>query len=232
MRYLIALCLVVLLIVIALIMGCAPARAGTINLPSGPYCATTQAGAVYNGVTAGVCVTQPPDVVPAGRQVVGAIKYPNSPGSGVRNAMDLTKWGSLFGHRNSTDAEAKWPGAVNPVPAITAFTGAGYVASCFTPTMRAQVTIGVSTYYGWLLDGAWSTRPGDFSGNVPGNLPSACAGTKGAGDSFPKMSTDPAWAGCHFPVGTPQVCLNLKMHTPIATSPTVALFQTATVFGP
>ena len=201
------------------LLAAATLSAGTIQLPVGPYCATTQTAGVYNGVTAGQCASVPP-IDPPGRQVVGSIKYPNAPGSGVRGGMDLKKWGSLFGHLNSTDAEQPWPGPHNTAPAITAFTGAGYVASCFTPTVKAQVTVRTASYYGWEMDGAWSTRPGDFSGSVTGSLPSACAGTAGPGNAFPKMSTDPALPGCYFAVGTPQVCLNLRMHTPMVTSPT------------
>lgn len=218
------------LIALFLLDFAAVCAAGTINLPPGPYCATTQTAGVYNGVTAGACTTVPP-IIPAGRQLVSTIKYPNAPGSGVRSNANVALWGTVFGHRNSTDAEAPWPGAAGTSPAIVSFTGSGYIALEFTPTQRAQVIVGVSSYYGWLLDGAWSTRVGDFSGNVTGSPNSACAATRGAGESFPKLSSDPSKPGCYIARGTRAV-LNLRLHVPQAASPTVQFNLSTLVYGP
>jgi len=219
MRFLIAFCSLIVLIA-------STAHAGTINLPPGPYCATTQTGAIYDGVTAGACAVTPPgDVAPPGRQLTATIKYPNAPGSGIRNAVNVTQWGTVFGHRNSTDPESAWPGAAGASPAIAGFTGNGYIALEFTPTVRAQVTVGVSSYYGWLLDGAWSTRPGDFTGSA------ACAGARGGGDSFQKMSSDPARPGCYIPKGQ-RAYFNIRLHKP-QDAPVTAQFNLSTlVFGP
>jgi len=186
---------------------------GTINLPPGPYCATSFDGTAYHGVTAGVCpVVQPPTGEPPGRQRAASIKYPNVPTSHGVRSVDLSTWDALFGHRNDTDALTPWPGALGTAPAIVQFTGTGYVALEFTPTRHAQIMVNVSSYNGAMMDGAWSMRPGDF----------AAAETRGPGESFQKVSTDPSKPGFYIPVDQ-RAYLNLRLHVPQPMGRTVQL---------
>lgn len=187
-----------------------PARAADLTpLPAAPATGWCYAGTVCNAqricTYAGVQACPDSTVVdPPGRQRAAQIRYPNAPGSRTRTA-DLAFWDSLFGHRTDTDPVSPWPGAAGTAPAVMQFTGDGYVALEFTPTRHAQVTVNVSSYNGVVLDGAWSTRVGDFGGSAQ------CTATRGPGESFPKLSSDPARPGCYFAVGQ-RAYFNMRRH--------------------
>lgn len=182
------------------------------------YCGTLEISLPFVGMrdaTLGSCGVGPE---PPGRQRTASIKYPNSPGSGVR-AVDCTLWDNVFGHRNSTDPVSPWPGASGSSPAFIQFTGSGYVALKFNATKKAQVIVNISSYNGLTLDGAWSTSPGDFTDCM----------TRGPGEAFQKLSTDPTKPGFYIPQGQ-DAYLNLRLHAVSTTNPTLQLNLSYTLY--
>lgn len=183
------------------------------------YCGTLEVALPFVGMrdaTLGSCGIGPE---PPGRQKTATLKYPNYPGSGMRT-VDCTLWDNVFGHSNSVDPVSPWPGASGSSPAFIQFTGSGYVALEFTPTKKAQVLVNISSYNGLILDGAWSTSPGNFTDFM----------TRGPGETFQKLSTDPAWPGFYIPLGQ-KAYLNLRAHTVSTANRTLQLNLSYTLHG-
>jgi len=218
-----------LALMLALGSGTALAAKQTHIVDERVYCGTLEVAPPFVGMrdaSPGSCGVVPPD--PAGRQLTATIKYPNVPGSGVRT-IDITRWDNLFGHRDSIDGITPWPGANGSSPAVVQFTGPGYVALDAMPNVKAQVMVNISSYNGAVLDGAWSTQVGDFSGNVKGNVAGACTATRGPGESFPKLSTDPTKPGCYIALGQ-HVVFNVRLHVPQPAPKTVQFNMTSVVY--
>ncbi len=110
--------------------------AGTINLPPGPYCATTQAAGVYNGVTAGTCPVIPPTqgcpATVAGLRLVTRATVCTGALCLIPHSADLTTWEGLFG--------APWPGVGGAAPVIKGFPRDGYICAKFATPAAATYT--------------------------------------------------------------------------------------------
>lgn len=172
--------------------GCvAPAyAAGTINLPSGPYCATTQTAGAYDGVTAGACATTAPPSIPgAGCPAVAhtpwgdralvtrsSITY-GATGQRAR-ILDITSWDGLLGFGETSIAATPWPGVGGAAPVIRAFPRSGYICAKFRSPSNVATRVGGFSNPSYLralsptLTMSISRNGGDFAGGLdtPGCL--------------------------------------------------------------
>lgn len=152
---------------------------GTINLPAGAYCATTQSGAVYDGVTAGACSATPPVTsCPSGRALTTVISHSRSL-TGTRS-VDATKADNLFGTFTSWLSPAPFPWDQGVFVGFTALKRGEYIAAQFTipATGVNPATVGKfvkdETVAGPANIVTISQRCGDF--NIAA-LPPNCVGT-------------------------------------------------------
>lgn len=179
MRYLIALCLLAILVT-----GTGNA-AGTINLPTGPYCATTQSGATYNGVTAGACAVIPDPNPGAGCPQVAHTSFGDrtlvtrvsivygATGRGLRPNADVTTWDGLLGFGEGSSVATPWPGVGGASPVMINFPARGYICAKFRTPANMPTRNGGFRNPTYIRDQspsqtmAISTVGGDFSAHLP-----------------------------------------------------------------
>lgn len=179
MRYLIALCLLIVLIASTV------HAAGTINLPTGPYCATTQAGAVYNGVTAGACAVIPDPQPGAGCPQVAHTPFGDrtlvtrasivfgATARGLRPNADVTTWDGLLGFGEGSVIATPWPGVGGNTPVVINFPANGYICARFRTPANVNTRNGRFSNPSYLraqspsLTMAISTAGGDFNAHLP-----------------------------------------------------------------
>ena len=164
--------------------------AGTINLPSGPYCATTQTASVYDGVTAGACATTGPPTNPvAGCPAVAhtpwgdralvtraSITY-GATGQRAR-ILDITTWDGLLGFGETSTEAVPWPGVGGAAPVIRAFPRNGYICAKLRAPANVSTRLGGFSNPSYLralsptLTMSISRNGGDFAGGLdtPGCL--------------------------------------------------------------
>jgi hypothetical protein len=182
--------------------------AGTYTLglvcSNGAGSASSQAATVTIGI-GDVCVN------PTLRQGNLNIAYPNTPGGGTRNNVDITNYDNIWGHNSNSDTVVTWPGRNGATVAFMNWPKTQYIAAKFhvpanvSPTMYGSHTYG--TYYsGPLLKMAISHTCGDFA---PSN-PLCLATGRSAGDSFEKWLIAPLTNGCPLTPNT-DYFINIQM---------------------
>ena len=192
--------------------------AGTIDLPPGPYCATTQTAGVYNGVTAGACSITPPGACPAGRQTSATVCYNYNLAPSTCMAADLTSFATLFQRNGPGKPLIDWPGYQEFV-VIKTFDKTKYTAlridvplSGFPASQNGIITHG-ETFPGPLLDVAISTSCGDF--NPPSTMCKATGVNGGSIAAKWKIPTATQTNGCVMTPGH-SYYLNIKATHPEA----------------
>lgn len=179
MRYLIALCLLIVL------LASTACHAGTINLPTAPYCATTQSGAVYNGVTAGACAVIPDPNPGAGCPAVAHTSFGDrtlvarasivfgATGRGLRPSADVSTWDGLLGFGETSVIATPWPGVGGASPVVINFPARGYICAKFRTPTNVSTRNGHFSNPSYILAQspsqtmAISTVGGDFSAHLP-----------------------------------------------------------------
>lgn len=200
----------------------APAYAtGTINLnlDASHYCATTQSGNDFRGISQGLCPITPPTACPAGRVLNSQISYDY--GRDQRRQADLTKADAILGYFSMTDALHIMPWAQGTHPTIYGFPSNGYIAMQLTvpttlPVSQTGLLTHAETLPGPALTAAISTQCGDFS---PAN--SQCGPiTAGTGQLMAKWKiATAAGNGCPLTSGGVYY-INLKIASPsLCTAP-------------
>lgn len=150
-----------------LLLPALAAAQGTINLPPGPYCATTLVNGAYNGVTAGPCAAPPTVGCPAtvdGLTLVRTATVCTGALCLSPHAADVTKWSGLFG--------SDFPGVGGAAPVIKGFPAKGYLCAKFTtpPSLTLNGTMYNPSYLRALsptLDIAISRQGGDWDSELP-----------------------------------------------------------------
>lgn len=158
---------------------------GTINLPPGPYCATTIVAGAYNGVTAGNCASAPATGCPAvahtawGDKALVARAAITYGATGQRpRSLDISTWDGLLGFGETSIVATPWPGVGGAAPVIRSFPRNGYVCAKFRTPANVGTRSGNFSNPSYLRDlsptltMSISRNGGDFAGGLdtPGCL--------------------------------------------------------------
>lgn len=202
-------------VILSLLTAANVQAAGTIgvSLDALHYCATTQTGNNFSGVTPGTCPIVPPTGCPAGRALNSTVSY--NYGSDQHRQADLTSANAVIGYFSMTDVLHIMPWAQGTHPTIYGMPSNGYVAMQFTtsmgmPSNQSGLLTHAETLPGPALTAAISPKCGDFT---PGN---AMCGpiTANAGQLMAKWKLATAVGnGCPLAAGAVYY-INLKIANP------------------